>query len=204
MRYCTTCGKELTDDMRFCSGCGKSVYSEKQVVENNTGAIYHLPITEKRKCDIKVFSDKVIFDGSFWFLKDKDFYRNKANTEITNPKEFIGMGYLKKRSYRKGIIFVFAGTILEGIKFVIDKLNDLVGKANDYLKWVDISIELPVWIEYIMNGATIICLLLAIMYFFSKKKVVEISFINKRICIPEKSLTSQEFVELRESILKCK
>jgi len=204
MKYCTSCGKELTDDMRFCSSCGKAVSSEKPAVESNTGEIYHLPITENRKCDIKVFSDKVIFDGSFWFLKDKDFYRNKTNTEIANPKEFIGMGYLKKRSYRKSIIFVFAGTILEGIKFVIDKLNDLVGKANDYLKWVDTSIELPVWIEYIMNGTTIICLLLAIMYFFSKKKVVEISFINKRICIPEKSLTSQEFVELRESILKCK
>ena len=204
MRYCTTCGKELTDDMRFCSGCGKSVSSEPHDVENSIGAIYHLPITEKRKCDIKVFSDKVVFDGSFWFLKDKDFYHNKTRTEIANPKDFIGIGYLKKRSYRKGIIFVFAGTILEGIKFVIDKLNSLVGKANKYLDWLDMSIELPVWLEYVMNGATIVCLFLAIRYFFSKKKVIEVSFINKRICIPEKSLTSQEFVNLRESILKCK
>lgn len=204
MRYCTTCGKEVTDDMRFCSSCGKPVSVEIQMVENKAGVIYHLPLTKNRKCDIKVLSDKVIFDGYFWFLKDKDFYRNKTKIEIANPKDFIGMGYLKKRSYRKGIIFVFAGTFLGGIKFVIDKLNDLIGKANDYLKWVDTSIELPVWVDYIMNGTTIICLLLALMYFFSKKKVIEISFTNKRICIPEKSLTSHEFVGLRESILKCK
>lgn len=198
MGYCRKCGAQITDKMKFCSACGEQI----EIIHINP--IYHLQITEKRKCDIKVFSDKVVFDGSFWLLKDKDFYRNKSKTEIVNPKDFIGMGYLKKRSYRKVLILVFAGTVFEGVKFVVDKLNDIVGKLNDYLEWFNTSVKLPIWIEYIMNGATIVCFLLAIIYFFSKKKVIEISFTNKRICIPEKSLTSHEFVGLRESILKCK
>jgi hypothetical protein len=58
--------------------------------------------------------------------------------------------------------------------------------------------------HYTMNTLAAICILLAVVYFFSKKKVIEISFTDKRICVPQKSMTNNEYHMLYQSILSAK
>ena len=161
---------------------------------------YHLPMSDNRNYDIKVYAKQLIINGSFWYLKDKEFYRNSNNSDSANIQNFLGMGYLNKRSYRKTIIFVLGGTILETVKMIVDKLSDLVNKANSYLQWVGHEICLPEWLNNTVNVLAIICLILAVTLFFSKKKVVEISFTDKRICIPQKSMSNREYMELYQII----
>ena len=105
-------------------------------------------------------------------LQKKEIYRNKGNT----------------------------ATVLELTKFVLDKLTDLVDKINDYLKWIDRSISLPEWMGYTVNVLAILRLLLGVVLFFSKKKVIEISFTDKRICVPQKSMSQNEYNMLYQTI----
>lgn len=169
----------------------------------NEQAVYcYLPQNERRSYDIQVLPDRVLFRGKFWYLKDYDFYRCKTENDMAYIRDFIGMGYLAKRSYRKGVAFVFGGAVLMLIKALLDKLSEWTEKANDYLKWIHRAVTLPEWLDYMMYGVAAVCLILAVLYFFSKKKVIEISFLTKRICVPEKSMTPQEFAYLRQTILR--
>lgn len=161
---------------------------------------YYLPMSDNRNYDIKVYTNQLIINGSFWYLKDKEFYRNSNNSDSANIQNFLGMGYLNKRSYRKTLIFVLGGTILETIKMIVDKLSDLVNKANNYLQWIGQEICLSEWLNNTVNVLAIICLILAVTLFFSKKKVIEISFTDKRICIPQKSMSNREYMEIYQII----
>lgn len=213
--YCTNCGKQIENEKNFCPYCGhilseKTRSSLKDNPINHNGelgrdqAIYHLPVTTNRFCDIQVFPDHVTFSGKYWYLRDKDFYKNRVNTESLFIKDFLGMGYLTKRSYRRTVIFVFGGLLLEIVKSIVDKLSEWVDKANSYLKWVNHTISLPEWVNMSVNVMAFLCLILGVALFFSKKKVIEISFTNKRICIPQKSLSVDEFQKLRNIIKSLK
>lgn len=193
--YCKNCGKQIEQAASYCTHCGTAI-------EQNV--LYHLPTAPNRSCDIQVLHDRVIFTGKFLYLRDKDFYRNKTPNETAFIKDFLGMGYLEKRSYRKMILCVFGAATLELVKAVVDKLGEWVDKANDYLKWVDAAIALPEWMNVTVNLMAFACLALGIALFFSKKKVIEISFTSKRICIPQKSLSKDEFFELRNVIKSLK
>ena len=166
----------------------------------NNVPLYHLPITEKRKYDITVCQDRIVFTGNFFYLKDKDFYKNTQQTDTGILRNYLGMGYLSQRSYRKTLLFLIGGTILELAKLALDKLTDLVDKANDYLQWFDRSISLPEWMNNTVNALAILCILLAVVLFFSKKKVIEISFTDKRICVPQKSMSPKEYHTLYQTI----
>ncbi len=72
------------------------------------------------------------------------------------------MSYLAKRSFKKTLLFVLAGSILEVVKVIIDKLSDWVDKANDYLRWIDRSISLPDWMNTTMNIIAILCILMSV------------------------------------------
>ncbi len=101
--------------------------------------------------------------------------------------------YLIKCSLKKCLMLVIAGSILVAVNMIIDKHTEWVDKANDYLKWIDKSITMPEWMNHIMNALAVICVLSAVALFFSKKKVIEISFTDKRICVPQTSLTRSEY-----------
>jgi hypothetical protein len=94
--------------------------------------------------------------------------------------------------------------VLELVKAIIDKLSDWVDNANNYLQWIDKSISLPDWMSNTMNLIAVICIVLAVIYFFSKKKVIEISFTDKRICVPQNSMTTNEYHMLYQSIMNAK
>lgn len=170
---------------------------------NNPSAaplLYRLPANAHRPCDIQVFSDRVSFSGRFWYLRDKDFYSNRGRSEAALIRDFQGMGYLEKRSYRRTLLFVFGASLLAAVKAVVDKLGEWLDEANGYLQWFHQSLSLPDWVDTGVNVLVILCVILAIALFFSKKKVIEISFTGKRICIPQKSLSTAEFQNLYQII----
>lgn len=166
--------------------------------------IFRLSRSNMRKYELCVYEDLFSIQGDFWYLKDKEFYSSKTKEDTASIKDFLGIGYLSKRSYRKTVLFVVGATFLETMKLVIDKITEWIDKANDYLQWVDKSISLPAWIDNTLNTTAIICLILGVVLFFSKKKVIEISFTTKRICVPQKSMTTQEYNMLYSSIKKAK
>ena len=80
-------------------------------------------------------------------------------------------------------------------------LTEGVDKINSYLQWMGHSISLPDWMNTTMNVLAVICLLLGLVLFFSKKKVIEISFTDKRICVPQKSMSSAEYQTLYQTLI---
>lgn len=158
----------------------------------------------KQKSEVTLYPDRLTVDGKFWYLKDKEFCRPNGKSETAYLKNFLGMGYLRKRSYKKTLLFVFGGTILEGFKLLMDKLSEWLDNANDYLQWFDMELALPDWMNYTLDALAILCLVLGLLLFFSKKKVIEISFTDKRLCIPEKELTKTEYVKLYQDIVNAK
>ena len=171
---------------------------------NNDIPLYYLGITDNRKCEISVLPDRIIFSGKFFYLRDKEFYPNKVHTDTALLANYLGMGYLSQRSYKKTLLFVICGTLLEVAKLALDKLSELVDKANNYLRWIDASISLPEWMNTTVNIMAGVCILFGIVLFFSKKKMIEISFTDKRICVPQKSLSNYEYNMLYQSIKNAK
>lgn len=196
---CRTCGKVLKEGVAFCPGCGTPV--AEVIPENENSLLYKLVENNNRKYSITVNRKDIQFAGDFWYLKEKEFVKCSARKETALPQNFLGMGYLAKRSFKKTLLFVLAGSVLEVVKLIIDKLTEWIDKANDYLQWIDRSISLPEWMNTTMNIMAIICILIGVVLFFSKKKVIEISFTDKRICVPEKSMTKQEYNTLYQSIV---
>lgn len=199
---CSQCGKILTAETVFCPQCGLAV--DKSNLTSNNQLLYKLTENDMRPYTITVNRKNILFTGKFWYLKDKEFIKSHNNNENALIKNFIGIGYLAKRSFKKCLLFVIAGSVLEIVKMIIDKLAEWADKANDYLQWIDKSISLPEWINYTMNALAILCVLFAIALFFSKKKMIEISFTDKRICVPQKSMTTSEYSALYQSIMKAK
>lgn len=202
--YCSQCGTKIELSSVFCSNCGASQMRAEQAQSNDNTLFYHLPATDKRKCDIAVWQDKVVFWGKFYYLKDKEFCKNKKSTETAYLRNYLGMGYLSQRSYQKTLWFILGGTVMELVKLALDKITEFVDKVNDYLKWIDRSITLPEWMNNTVNVLAFICLILGIVLFFSKKKVIEISFTDKRICVPQKSMSKSEYNMLYQSIQNAK
>lgn len=165
-----------------------------------TTPLYQLSPTSKRKYGLTVMSDRMIILGKYLYLKDSEFQRNQEATDTAFLANYLGMGYLSQRSHKKSLLFLIAGTVLEIVKVIIDKLSSLIDKANDSLQWFNCSISLPEWINHTMNILAILCLLFGVILFFSRKKVIEISFTNKRICVPQKSMTQSEYAMLYQSI----
>lgn len=189
----------LASEIVFCPQCGMLINTANLSTSN--WILYRLQENNERSYSITVSKENILFVGDFWYLKDKEFVRCKNKHETVLIQNFLGMGYMKKRSFRKCILFVIAGSTLEVVKMVIDKLTQFVDKANSYLQWIDKSISLPDWVNYTMNILVVVCILLAVVLFFSKKKVIEISFTDKRICVPQKSMSQNEYKMLYKSIM---
>lgn len=194
---CMKCGGELRANAVYCLHCGTML--SQQAAGASESVLYQLEHTAQRQYDLRVYPNRLTIDGKFWYLKDKEFVAgNGADTAYLH--NFIGMGYLNKRSYRKILAFVCGGTVLGLLNLLFAKLSDLAYKANSLLQWIGESATLPAWMAYLLNGVMIICIILGILMFFSKKKVVEISFTDKRICIPQRSISNAEYVGLYQTI----
>lgn len=199
---CNKCGKFIKEDASFCPQCGTPIRETNK--EASDLFVYSLVQNANRTYSITVNRENLLIEGDFWYLNDKEFCRCKEKQGKALVKNFIGMGYLAKRSFKKCLTFVAAGSLLEVFKLAVDKLTEWADKANQYLQWVDKSIVLPEWIDYTMNGLAVICIIFGISLFISKKKVIEISFTDKRICVPQNSMSKTEYHMLYESITSAK
>ena len=110
---------------------------------NDRKILYRLDPNRQRSYSILVNGEEVMFSGDFWYLKNKEFVKCRNRQEMAQTRNFLGMGYLAKRSFKKCILFLLAGSALEIVKMIIDKLTEWVDKANDYLQWIGQSISLP-------------------------------------------------------------
>lgn len=199
---CKSCGKLLVEGTMFCPQCGTPISNESANAENQM--LYKLSENSDRKYSITVNRKDISVTGKFWYLKDKEFEKCKSEQESAQIQNFVGMGYLAKRSFKKCLLFILAGSLLEIVKLIVDKVAEWIDKANDYLQWIDRTITLPEWMTYTLNTITAICILLGIVFLFSKKKVIEISFTDKRICVPQKSMSKNEYNMLFQSIQNAK
>lgn len=199
---CSSCGKMLDEGVTFCPQCGKLINCMNNDIGNQL--LYRLAPNNERSYSITVNRDKVLFDGDFWYLQDKEFVKCRDKKDIALIQRFLGMGYITKRSPKKCIMFVLVGTVLEVVKMIFDKIAEWVDKANEYLQWFEQTISLPNWMSYTINIIAFICILSAIALFLSKKKVIEISFVDKRICVPHNSMSTNEYNMLYQSIQNAK
>ena len=199
---CSSCGKMLDEGVTFCPQCGKLINCMSNDIGNQL--LYRLAPNNERSYSITVNRDKVLFDGDFWYLQDKEFVKCRDKKDIALIQRFLGMGYITKRSPKKCIMFVLVGTVLEVVKMIFDKIAEWVDKANEYLQWFEQTISLPNWMSYTINIIAFICILSAIALFLSKKKVIEISFVDKRICVPHNSMSTNEYNMLYQSIQNAK
>ncbi|MBD5480119.1 MAG: hypothetical protein HDR14_12665 [Lachnospiraceae bacterium] len=147
-------------------------------------------ISNKKKCGITVTDTDFCIAGDFYYLVNKEFRPVKNGRDICSIKEYMGLGSLRKRSPKKLIQFVVLACILE-------LFNTIAGKMGDYLFFMDTD-----WTSYFVNAAAILCVIQGLRLFFSKKKVIEISFLSKRFCVDEKLFRNEDIDRLHQILIK--
>lgn len=144
----------------------------------------------KKECDIYITDGDFVIEGDFCYLVNKEF-RKGANPKDSCPiQEYLGLGKLRKRSPKQLMIFVFLAAALELV-------NALAAKIGDYLFFLNTD-----WTSYIVNIAAVLCIVQGLRLFFSKKKVVEISFLTKRFCVDETLYKEEDINRLNQIMLK--
>lgn len=141
-------------------------------------------ISDKKQCHIQVSDTYFIIEGDFYYLVNKEFRSVKNGKDTCSTKEYLGLGSLRKRSPKKLMQFLVLACILE-------LFDTIAGKIGDYLFFIDTD-----WTSYFVNAAAILCVLQGLRLFFSKKKVIEISFLSKRFCVDEKLFRNEDIDRL--------
>lgn len=152
--------------------------------------ILHLSGTTKnRKCQLVVTENTFVVTGDYYYLVDKEFKKSNRKQDTAVIKDYMGLGTLRKRSPKKMFLFI-------GFALVLEIVGAIAGKITDLLFMFDTG-----WTDYFVNTAAVICLLVGLAYLFSKKKVYEISFRTKRICVDEKMFSNADMRKLDKVLL---
>lgn len=86
---------------------------------------------------------------------------------------------------------------VRSVVVVLEIVNTIAGKINDIFFFADTS-----WTDYVVNTVIVLCILLGLRALFSKKKVVEISFVSKRFCVDEKLFAEDDINKLDRVLMK--
>jgi hypothetical protein len=144
----------------------------------------------KKQCLIQVTDEQFVIQGHFYYLVNKEFHKSKTRCGSCSVKEYLGLGTLRKRSPKKTLLFLAFAVALEIV-------NTIAGKISDILFFADTS-----WTDYVVNTVVVLCVLLGLRAFFSKKKVIEISFVSKRFCVDEKLFAEDDIDKLDRVLMK--
>lgn len=144
----------------------------------------------RKQSSIQVTDELFLIQGDFYYLVNKEFCKPKVQSGNSSVKEYLGLAPLRKRSPKKTLLFLAFGVLL-GI------VNTIAGKINDIFFFADTS-----WTDYVVNTVVVICILLGLRASFSKKKVIEISFVSKRFCVDEKLFTEEDINKLDRLLMK--
>ncbi len=147
-------------------------------------------LPDKKHCSIQVSDTEFMIKGNFYYLINKEFRPVKNGNDKCSIKEYMGLGSLRKRSPKKLIQFIVLACILE-------LFDTIAGKMGDYLFFMDTD-----WTSYFVNAAAILCVIQGVRLFFSKKKVIEISFLSKRFCVDERLFRNEDINRLHQMLLK--
>ena len=148
--------------------------------------------SKKKQCTIQVTEEQFNIQGDFYYLVNKEFHKSKIRKDSCPVKEYMGLGTLRKRSPKKTLLFLAVAVVLE-------LANTLAGKIKDIFFFANTD-----WTSYIVNTLAVICLVVGLVALFSKKKVIEISFLSKRICIDEKLFAEGDINRLHQLMVKLK
>lgn len=147
-------------------------------------------LNTKKQCTIQVTEEQFNIQGDFYYLVNKEFRKSKSGKDCCSVKEYMGLGTLRKRSPKKTLFFLALAVILEFV-------NILAGKISDFFFFANTD-----WTAYIVNVLAIICLSFGAIALFSKKHVIEISFLSKRICVDAKLFTEEDITRLQQLMVK--
>ncbi len=147
-------------------------------------------LPDKKHCSIQVSDTEFMIKGNFYYLINKEFRPVKNGNDKCSIKEYMGLGSLRKRSPKKLIQFIVLACILE-------LFDTIAGKMGDYLFFMDTD-----WTSYFVNAAAILCVIQGVRLFFSKKKVIEISFLSKRFCVDERLFRNEDINRLHQMLLR--
>lgn len=145
---------------------------------------------KKKSCSIQITEELFSIQGDFYYLVNKEFYKAKTTVENCPVKEYLGLSTLCKRSPKKTLRFLLLAIVLEFV-------DTLAGKIGDIFFFADTS-----WTSYMVNTAVLLCVIFGIVAFFSKKKVIEISFLSKRFCVDENLFDEKDITKLDNLLLK--
>ena len=149
--------------------------------------IHSLP--NQKGCMITVSGDTFRIEGNYYCMYNQEVKRIVSKYDECNVKEFLGLGKLQLRSHKKMLQFLMLGC---GTQIVVAFLK----KLDKFLINADMSC-----ISTLSNVLTLICFFMIIRYFFSKKKLIEISFLSKRFCVDEKVFSGEDIMKLNETLL---
>lgn len=145
---------------------------------------------KKKSCSIQITEEQFLIQGDFYYLVNKEFHKAETRKGSCSAKEYLGLSAMRKRSPKKTLRFLILAVILEF-------LDTLAGKIGDIFFFADTS-----WTSYMVNTAVLLCVIFGIVAFFSKKKVIEISFLSKRFCIDENLFDEKDITKLDNLLLK--
>lgn len=126
MRFCSNCGKSLTDDMNFCSGCGRKI--EKEAKELVSEPIINS--SEENKSEINE-SSKNISNNDEMFESEKDECRPPV---FNGNKEKKCNGIFKDKKVWIGLVilfFIVIGILIYNVSYNEVSSGNLVEK-NQY------------------------------------------------------------------------
>lgn len=151
--------------------------------------INSLPDKDKQ-CTIQITEKQFNIQGDFYYLVNKEFHKSKSKNDICALNEYMGLGSLRKRSPKKTLVYLVLAVVLEFV-------NEIVGKIQDIFFFGNTD-----WLSCIVNVLVVICIIMGMIAFFSKKKVIEITFLSKRICVDEKMFAEDDINKMHQLMMK--
>lgn len=145
---------------------------------------------KKKSCSIQITEEQFLIQRDFYYLVNKEFHRAETRKGSCSAKEYLGLSAMRKRSPKKTLRFLILAVILEFF-------DTLAGKIGDIFFFADTG-----WTSYFVNTAVILCVVMGFVAFFSKKKVIEISFLSKRFCVDEDLFSEEDINKMNHILLK--
>lgn len=147
---------------------------------------------KKKQCTIQIIEEQFSIQGDFYYLVNKEFHKSKTRRDSCPVKEYMGLGTLRKRSPKKTLFFIAVAVVLEFVNMLAGKIEDIFFFTNTE------------WTSYIVNTVAILCVVAGVVALLSKKKVIEITFLSKRICVDEKLFAEDDINKLHQFMIKLK
>lgn len=155
---------------------------------------FYLAKDDKRRYELKIGDGIFSISGDYWIFNISDIYSQKDSHDEVLLSEYLGIGKLKMRPFRRVTAFIVFPLIIGFVSKIINHILIRILMSSDMMERItDLG-------NTIITVLMIAFILYGIRLFFSLQDLIEISFISKHICIPRKSLTEIQFKTLCQSL----